>query len=131
MNRFKKSTSIFVVCALLSLTLPMQQTQAAMVGTDVVLAQTNSIDLRNRVSHFISRADVVTEMQKLGVDAQAAQSRVDNMTDAEWQQVAGQLDTLPAGGESILGVVFTVFIILLITDILGFTKVFPFTKSIR
>ena len=28
-------------------------------------------------------------------------------------------------------VVFTVFIVLLVTDILGFTKVFPFTRSVR
>jgi len=37
---------------------------------------------------------------------------------------------LPAGGE-ILGILLTVFIVLLITDILGFTKVFPFTRSIQ
>ena len=41
-----------------------------------------------------------------------------------------QLDNAPAGGD-ILGVVLTVFFVLLITDILGLTKVFPFTRSIR
>jgi hypothetical protein len=40
------------------------------------------------------------------------------------------MDQLPAGGD-ILGIMFTIFIILLITDILGLTKVFPFTRSVR
>jgi hypothetical protein len=38
---------------------------------------------------------------------------------------------LPAGGSSVIGVLFAVFIILLITDILGLTKVFPFTRPVR
>ena len=45
-------------------------------------------------------------------------------------QVAGRIDQAPAGGD-ILGVLFTVFIVLLVTDILGLTKVFPFTRSVR
>ena len=44
--------------------------------------------------------------------------------------VAAGLAWTPAGGD-ILGLVFTVFIILLVTDILGLTKVFPFTRSVR
>ncbi len=36
----------------------------------------------------------------------------------------------PAGGD-VLGVLLTIFIVLLVTDILGFTKVFPFTRAIR
>jgi len=31
----------------------------------------------------------------------------------------------------VLGLIFTVFIVLLVTDIMGLTKVFPFTRSVR
>jgi hypothetical protein len=31
----------------------------------------------------------------------------------------------------VLGILFAVFVILLVTDILGLTKVFPFTRPIR
>jgi len=31
----------------------------------------------------------------------------------------------------VLGILFAVFIILLITDILGLTKIFPFTRPVR
>ena len=44
--------------------------------------------------------------------------------------MAAQIDQAPAGGDA-LGVIVTIFVVLLITDILGFTKVFPFTRTIR
>jgi UPF0716 family protein affecting phage T7 exclusion len=52
------------------------------------------------------------------------------MTDDEAAQLAAQLDSLPTGG-SIVGAIVLVFLVLLITDILGFTKIFPFTRSVR
>ncbi|MDO8311594.1 MAG: PA2779 family protein, partial [Sideroxyarcus sp.] len=65
-----------------------------------------------------------------GIDANTAKARVNALTDQEVQKVAGKLDKMPAGGD-IIGILFTIFIVLLVTDILGFTKVFPFTRSAR
>jgi hypothetical protein len=53
------------------------------------------------------------------------------LTDEEAAQLAGKLDRLPAGGDGIVGVLLIVFLVLLITDILGLTKIFPFTKPVR
>jgi hypothetical protein len=54
------------------------------------------------------------------------------LTDDEARLLADQLDRVPAGaGGEILGILFAVFIILLITDILGLTKVFPFTRPVK
>jgi hypothetical protein len=44
--------------------------------------------------------------------------------------VAGKIDSLPAGGEFI-GVLVFVFVLLLVTDILGFTKVYSFTRPVK
>ncbi len=131
MNQFKKMTSLMLIGSMLTISLPMHTVHAGIIGTDVVLAQQESNLLREKVNNFLQRDEVATEMHKLGVDMTSAKHRVDAMTDHELQQIAGKLDQMPAGGESIIGVLFTVFIILLITDILGLTKVFPFTKSIR
>jgi hypothetical protein len=38
---------------------------------------------------------------------------------------------LPAGGVDLLGAVLIVFLVLLLTDILGYTKVFPFTRPAK
>ena len=68
-------------------------------------------------------------LQALGVSASDAGERVAALTDDEALRLAGEIDKAPAGG--IIGVILFVFFVLLVTDILGFTKVFPFTRSIR
>jgi len=73
---------------------------------------------------------VQSALQSHGVTSESAVERVKAMSDDEVAQLAGRIDQAPAGGD-ILGILFTVFIILLITDILGLTKVFPFTRSMR
>ncbi|MDP2761930.1 MAG: PA2779 family protein [Sideroxyarcus sp.] len=128
--RFMRVTSRVLIAGMLSLSLPMQSAYAATVGTDQVASSAQSQSERARISSFLERADVRQAMQNQGIDAVAAQARVAALTDEEVQTVAGKLDTLPAGGD-ILGILFTIFIVLLVTDILGFTKVFPFTRSAR
>ena len=100
--------------------------QAAMVATDVAVAGTE----RGRISSLLDRADVRAQLQAYGVDAADVKTRVAAMTDEEAAQLAAQLDSLPTGG-SIVGAIVLVFLVLLVTDILGFTKIFPFTRSVR
>lgn len=100
--------------------------QAAMVATDTAVAATE----RGRISSLLDRADVRAQLQAYGVDAADVKMRVAAMTDEEAAQLAAQLDSLPTGG-SIVGAIVLVFLVLLITDILGFTKIFPFTRSVR
>ena len=78
---------------------------------------------------MFTRADVQARLEKLGVNATDARDRVASLTDEDAARLAGQIDQAPAGG--IIGVILFVFFVLLVTDILGFTKVFPFTRSIR
>ncbi len=104
--------------------------QAALVSTDEVIAAEVLTSQRERVSTFLSRDDVSQALQAQGVSPQSAKDRVQAMSDAEVAQLAGRIDQAPAGGE-VLGLLFAVFIILLVTDILGLTKVFPFTRSVH
>lgn len=85
---------------------------------------------RALLEQTLARADVVAALQSRGVSVDAARDRVAALTDAEAAQVAAQIDQAPAGGD-VLGVLVTIFVVLLITDLLGFTKVFPFTRAIR
>jgi hypothetical protein len=66
-----------------------------------------------------------------GHHTEQAQARVAALTDAETASIAHQIDSLPAGGDGIVGALLFIFVLLLITDILGLTKVFPFTRSAR
>jgi hypothetical protein len=106
---------------------------AALISTEQTAGAAVSADAaaeRARIQNWLAREDVVRQMQNYGVSAAQAQQRVAALTDEEARAMAGKLDELPAGGD-VIGVLFTVFIVLLITDILGFTKVFPFTRSVR
>ena len=103
---------------------------AAMVSSDAAIAGQD----RDRIASMLDRADVRLQLQSLGVKPADVSARIASLTDAEAAQVARQLDQLPAGADGVgalLGALVLVFLVLLITDILGLTKVFPFTKSIR
>ena len=132
MNAFKRIVSSLLIVSTAVLGLPLTA-QAGIISTDAAMAtqlSSSSSANREQVISFLTRADVRTAMQEQGINSDAALQRVQAMSDAEVAQLAGRIDTAPAGGE-ILGIIFTIFIILLVTDILGLTKVFPFTRSVR
>ncbi|MCE4554904.1 PA2779 family protein [Pelomonas cellulosilytica] len=84
-----------------------------------------------RLHAALDRADLAAMLQARGVSTDEMRARVDALTDAEAQQLAQQIDQAPVGASDVVGILFTIFIILLVTDILGLTKVFPFTRSVR
>lgn len=77
---------------------------------------------------MLVRDDVAAALQRYGVDAAQARARVAVLSDAEVLQLGGRMDQLPAGGD-VLGVAVFVFLVLLLTDILGYTDIFPFVKK--
>ena len=113
--------SLLVIC--IAMPLP---TQAAMVATDQALGSAE----RQHVNQLLARADVQARLSLYGVNASDVQARIAAMSDDEVAQLAGKMDAMPAGGD-ILGAIVLIFLVLLLTDILGFTKVFPFTKPIK
>ena len=127
---FMRWTSRAVILSMLAMGLPLQSAFAGMVETDQAVSRELAGQDRAMINAFIDREDVLAQLQKQGVTAGEAKARVNALTDDEAHKIAGKLDQLPAGGE-VLGVLLTVFIVLLITDILGLTKVFPFTKQIK
>jgi hypothetical protein len=119
---FKRLVSYLLVVCLAGLGLPAR---AAMLPTDTANGE------RARVLGVLERDDVRTQLQAHGVDPAQVKARVAAMTDDEAAQLAGQIDSLPAGGTDVLTFILVVFIVLLITDIMGVTHIFPFTKSLK
>lgn len=125
MIRFRRLVARLLIVSLAGLGLPLPA-HAGMLPTESAVSGTQ----RARVAEFLERQDVQMQLQARGVSAEDVKARVAALTDEEAGQLANRIDSLPAGGE-ILGILLTLFIVLLITDILGFTKVFPFTRPIR
>jgi hypothetical protein len=74
--------------------------QASMIGTDQVATSAQDQSNRDKVINFVQRGDVAKHLEMLGVSSANAADRVNAMTQEEINQVAGQIDTLPAGASS-------------------------------
>jgi hypothetical protein len=114
-------STLLVVC-LAGLGLPAR---AGMLPTEAANPE------RARVLTVLERSDVQAGLQAHGVSPADVKARVAAMTDDEVTQLAGQIDRLPAGRADALTIILVAFIILLITDIIGWTHIFPFTKSLK
>jgi hypothetical protein len=73
---------------------------------------------RERVKALLERSEVRAELEKHGVLAHEAAARVDAMTPAEVQQLAGRIDALAAGGQSTQNLLLIIIIILLVIVVL-------------
>jgi len=130
-SHFMRWISRVVIISMLAISMPEQSAFAGMVETDRVASHELAMQDRARISAFLDRKEVLAQLQQEGVSPSEAKARVNALTDDEAHNIAGKLDQLPAGGDGIIGAIVFVFIVLLITDILGFTKVFPFTRPIN
>ncbi|MGO2264532.1 PA2779 family protein [Halomonas sp.] len=134
MKTLRAYLSTLLIAALVITSLPVAAAPAApqsmdLVSTQSVLAGDRVGADRERINEILARADVQDQLLKQGVDLDEVDARVAALSDAEAQQMAQQLDQLTAGaGGGVIGALFAVFIILLITDILGLTDVYPFTR---
>ena len=108
-----------------------QSVQAALISTEQVVSVAAAQQNRAKIAATFARPEVQAELQKMGISTEEAQARVAALTDAETVSVAHQIDSLPAGGDGVVGALIFIFVLLLVTDILGLTKVFPFTRSVR
>jgi len=133
--RIVKPVSLVLAIYVLMISGPQQAAWAALVGTETVLNAAQVQSARERIRHLMDRQDIQAALIRQGIDPQEAQARAGALSDAEAVRLADTIESLPAGGTSALGIVIgailIVFIILLITDILGYTSVFPFTRRHR
>lgn len=125
-NRLRSAIASALIVATAGTALPLPA-GAGMIGTEAVAVAAS----RDRIGAALARADVRARLEAAGVRSDQVQARLNALTDDEATQLAQQLDNLPAGGDGLVGAIVLVFIVLLVTDILGYTKVFPFTRQAR
>jgi len=131
MRKLSRFVALPLAFLMMATMMPLGVAQAALVGTDQVVSPSQAETDRARVTAFLAREDVRAEMRKMGVDPAEAERRVAVMSDVEVQKVAALVDEAPAGQSTIgvvVGAALIIFIILLVTDMLGLTDVFPFVK---
>ncbi|WP_106230522.1 PA2779 family protein [Halomonas ventosae] len=131
MKKLCSYLSPLLIAALVLGSLPVAAAPASpgsgLVTTQDALSAERPQGDRERIHEILARDDVQDQLVAQGVDPAEVEARVAALSDAEAAQMADQLEQLPAGA-SVVGALFAVFVILLVTDILGLTNVFPFTR---
>jgi len=130
-RKLSKPTAIFLSFYMLMLACPYQSAVAAMIGTESIINVDRNQSPRDYLNDLLAREDIQAALVSQGIDPQEAQARIDGLSDAEVNDIVNKLDQLPAGGflGTLLIVVALVFIVLLFTDIAGYTDIFPFVKK--
>jgi hypothetical protein len=133
--RIAKPVSLVLAVYVFMISGPQQAAMAALVDTENVLDAGRVQSAREQVRSLMDREDIQAALVRQGIDPQEARARAEALSDAEAVRLAGAVESLPAGGSSAVGIIvgalLIVFLLLLISDILGYTSVFPFTKRHR
>ena len=119
--------TLLVTCVFGFMTVAMPIAQAGMISVERHTSSQATTDQRSQVQNFLSREDVRAQLVDLGVDPQLAQTRAAALSDEELARAADLIDD-PAGAGA-AGTIALIFIILLITDILGYTDIFTFIRK--
>jgi hypothetical protein len=101
------------ICRLLAALMiwaPYHIANAGMIGTDQVAPATSQAD-RGTVLSYLSRGEVVSQLQSLGIDPSTAKERVAALSDQEAQSLAQRINAMPAGASD-AGAVLVVIIVI-------------------
>lgn len=131
LRKIAKPMSMILIFAFLLCSFTVQAARAEMIGTEAAVHLAGTDKSRAIVTAFFERDDVRQAMEQQGVAVEEARKRVAALSDAELMRIAMKIDQLPAGGDgagAIVGAILLVFFVLLITDLLGLTHVFPFVN---
>lgn len=119
--------ALILACVFGFMTVAMPVAQAGMISVERHAALGTAGDQRAQVQNFLQRDDVRAQLIDLGVDPQLAQARAVALSDAELVRAADLIGQ-PAGGDAV-GAIALVFVVLIITDILGYTDIFTFIRK--
>lgn len=107
-----------------------QTANASLISTQQIAAEQTKANPREQINNTLERPEVQAQLESYGISKEDAKRRVASLTDEEVAALNNKIEDLPAGA-GVVGAIVFVFLVLLVTDILGLTKVFPFTKPVR
>jgi hypothetical protein len=101
----------------------MQASSAGMISTGYLIDNETRDASLARVELLLARQDVERQLLAFGVGADMVAERLRGMSYTELLALEGRLDEQLAGGDA-LAVIGTVFLVLLILELVGVTDIF-------
>ncbi len=100
-----------------------QVAHAGVIETGYLVNQEDRAASIARVEVLLASAEVAKQFEKLGVDKALVAQRIQALSDTELLLLEEQMDQQVAGGDA-LAVIGTVFLVLLILELVGVTDIF-------
>ena len=121
---------IAVFLSILLALMPLLPAQAAMIGNQQIISQHQSQQTRDSLQQLFAQQAAQQQLQAWGVSPDQINNRIDSLTDTELARINQQVNDLNAGG-NILGILLVIFIVFIITDVIGATDIFPFVHPVK
>lgn len=128
-----KPLCLLLVVSFALLDISVQSARAGMIGTEAVMEIRKAQEARAGLVALFERQEVGEALAAHGLDPAEARARVASLSDAEAIRTAEMIDRLPAGADTaaVIGAIVFVAVLLLITDVIGLTNIYPFVRSMR
>jgi len=120
-----------LILSMLLIIMPMAPLQAAIIGNETLINQAPSALTRDNMQELLGQESARQQMQAWGISPELITARINRLTDAELARINQETDTLKAGGTNVLGVLLIIFIVFVITDVIGATNIFPFIHPVK
>ena len=131
--KFIHKTALLMILLMSFHTIFVPLAGAALIETDTLVSVQEVDASRARLAALLARDDVGAALLGHGVSPQEVLLRVNSLTDQEVMKLAQNIDVLPAGADggvgSLVGALVFIFLVLLFTDLLGLTDVYPFVRK--
>ncbi len=128
-----RKTALLLILLMSFHTIVVPVAGAALIETETLVSTQAADASRDRIVALLAREDVGVALQEHGVSTQEVLLRVNSLTDQEVMRLAQQIDVLPVGADSgvgsVIGALLFVFLVLLFTDLMGLTDVYPFVRK--
>jgi hypothetical protein len=121
---------IAVFLSILLALMPLLPAQAAMIGNQQIISQHQSQQTRDSLQQLFAQQAARQQLQAWGVSPDRIKNRIDSLTDTELARINQQVNDLNAGG-NILGILLVIFVVFIITDVIGATDIFPFVHPVN
>ena len=128
MKTLKRTLSLLLSIALISISI--DTVQAAIISNDQIIYQNDQVNDKAALLQSFQRADVRAQLASMGVSSADLESRINQMTHEEIALLNQQMADLPAGAGAV-GTVLFIFLVFVITDVIGATDIFPFIHPVR
>lgn len=130
-----KPSRFLALCVALSLAAVQSAQAVELISAEQVVQRqqaASASQARERLLAVLDRRDVAAALVERGVGVEQARERVAALTDAEASALLAEIERAPAGASGeLIGTLILVFALLVFSDILGFTRIFPFLRPAR